>query len=99
MQILLRATPFLSEKFLAASWCELHMCETFQYAKGHRQSTEGSVQSVRDTTYGAIHDGHMRPGNLISVNHFESRLKGRTYSSYNAASSDKYVRVASLWIQ
>ena len=69
----------------------IHLCETCQYAKGHQQPTKGSIQSTRVTTDGAIHDGHLRPGNLVSVDHFESRLRGRTYSSFNSASSNKYV--------
>ena len=91
IQSIFRSAPFLSDRFLAASRCELPLCETCQYAKNHRQSTKGAVQKVRLTTDGAIHDGHLRPGNLVSVDHFESRLKGRTYTSYNGINSDKYV--------
>ena len=67
------------------------LCETCQYAKGRRKSTKGSVTSNKESTDGAIHDGHLRAGNLVSVDHFESRLKGRTYESYGAASADKYI--------
>ena len=92
VQQLLRVFPFLSERFKAASrCCELSMCETCQYAKAHCMSTKGSVKSQREETDGAIHDGHLRAGSLISVDHFESRLKGRTYSSYGGANADKYV--------
>ena len=45
----------------------------------------------RDTTDGAIHDDHLRSGNLVSADHFESRLKGRTIQSLVSASAYKYV--------
>lgn len=78
VQSIFWSDPFLSDKFLAASRLDPPLCEKCQYAKRHRQSTKGAVQKVRLTTYNAIHDGHLRPGNLVSVDHFESRLKGRT---------------------
>ena len=44
VQALLRAVPFLSAKFQAASRCEVPLCEICQYAKAHRQPTKGSIQ-------------------------------------------------------
>ena len=61
------------------------------YTKAYRQSSKGAKQSVRETADGAIHDGHLKAGNLVSADHFESRLKGRTYDSYGGVSSEKYV--------
>ena len=81
VQSLFRAIPFLSANFLAASCCIPPLCEYCQYAKSHKQSTNGLVKSKRETTDGAIHDGHLRAGNLVLVDHFESRLKGSTYTS------------------
>ena len=70
-----RVFPFLIEAFKTS----------------HRQSTKGSIQSIYPETDGTIHDGHLRAENLISVNHFESRLKGRTYEYLGGIASDKYV--------
>ena len=86
-----RGFPFNSSKFLAASRCEIPMCTTCQYAKGHRKTTKGSVHKPNPETDGAIHDGNLRAGNLVSVDHFESRLKGRTYKSLGGMTSEKYV--------
>ena len=55
VQRLFRKAPFLSEKFLAVSRCELPMCKKYQYAKSHRQFTF----KLRETTDGAIYDGNL----------------------------------------
>ena len=91
VQSLFRAVPLLSAKFLAASRCVLHLCEYYQYDKSHKQSTNGSVKSKRENTDGDIYDGNLRAGNLVSVDHFESRLKGRTYISRSDLAAETYV--------
>ena len=91
VQALFRNFPFTSSKFLAASRCEIPLCATCQYAKGHRKSTKGAIHTPNPETDGAIHDGNLRAGNLVSVDHFESRLKGRTYKSLGGMTSEKYV--------
>ena len=87
-----RSFPFTSSKFLAASRCDVPLCTNCQYAKGHRKTTKGSIHKPNPETDGAIHDGNPRAGNLVSVDHFESRLKGRTYSSLGGMTSEKYVK-------
>ena len=69
----------------------LTLCETYQYAKSRHIPTKGAIQVCREETDGAIHDGHLWAGSLISVDHFESRLKGRTYSSFGGTNADQYI--------
>ena len=49
------------------------------------------ISSVDITADGSLKDGHLSPGAAVSVDHFESRLKGRTYDSFGKTSSDQYV--------
>jgi Integrase core domain. len=62
-----------------------------EYAKTHSRSTSGNHQSTNATTDGTLKDGHIRPGANVSTDHFESRLKGRTYTSFGKTTSDQYV--------
>jgi len=39
----------------------------------------------------SIRKDHLRAGAAVSVDHFESRLKGRTFSSFGTATSQTYV--------
>ena len=66
---------FQSERFKAASRCVLLLYTTCQYAKAHRQPTKGSIKTANPNTDGAIHVNQLRAGNLVSCDHFESRLK------------------------
>ena len=91
VQALFRAVPFLSAKFLAARRCMLPLCEYCQYANAHKQSTKGSVQSKRETIDGDMYDGHLKAVNLVSVDHFESRLRGRTYTSRSGLAAETYM--------
>ena len=49
------------------------------------------TSSVDITADGSLKDGHLSSGATVSVDHFESRLKGRTYDSYGKTSSNQYV--------
>ena len=40
---------------------------------------------------GSLKDTHLCPGAAVSVDHFESRLKGRTYSSFGRSNSEQCV--------
>lgn len=91
VQHLLRLPVFAGEKFQSASRAELPKCEICEYAKAHARSTAGNRQTPNPVTDGALKDGQLRPGNKVSADHFESRLKGRTYSSYGKTTSDQYV--------
>ena len=91
LQTILRAAPFDSIAFKAASRCSQPRCEVCEYSKAHRQSTHGNSSKVNKQTEGALKAGDLRAGNRISVDHFESRLKGRTIQSRGRATSDQYV--------
>ena len=40
---------------------------------------------------GALKANHLRPGATVSVDHIESRLRGRTYDSYGKPTSSQYI--------
>jgi hypothetical protein len=97
VQRILRHLPFLAKKFGPASKCALHSlkCTICAYAKAHRRpvATDSTRVpfSVHDATIGTLKANHLKPGAQVSVDHFESRLHGRTFDSYGKASSDTYV--------
>ena len=91
LQTLLRAPPFSSVAYKAASRCQPPRCEVCEYSKAHRQPTHGATQSKNPLTEGALKSNNLRAGNRVSVDHFESRLKGRTIQSRGRATSDQYV--------
>jgi hypothetical protein len=91
VQQLLRLPVFNSSKFLAAAKADLPRCAICEYAKAHTRSTAGNRQSTNPLTDGALKDGNLRPGQKVSADHFESRMKGRTYSSFGKTTSDQYV--------
>jgi hypothetical protein len=57
----------------------------------HAKSTAGNVKATNEVTDGTLKEGCLQPGAKVSADHFESRLRGRTYSSYGKATSDQYV--------
>jgi hypothetical protein len=91
VQHLLRLPIFHGEKYRAASRASLPKCAICEYSKAHAKSTSGNTQSVNATTDGALKDGALRAGAKVSADHFESRLKGRTYTSYGRTTSDQFV--------
>ena len=91
IQFLFRQALFISEAFKTASKCTIPKCEVCEYAKAHRQPLHSNTQKVNIERDGTLKDGFLRAGAGISVDYFESRLKGRTNSSMGRASSDKYV--------
>ncbi|KAI2499350.1 hypothetical protein MHU86_15132 [Fragilaria crotonensis] len=92
VQRILRQFPFVSVKFAAASKCDLtdFRCEICQYAKAYRRTTHGKRTQVNEERDGSLRAEHLGPGTRVSVDHFESRLLGRTRDSYGKPSSDKY---------
>ena len=92
VQRILRQFPFVSIKFAAAAKCDLtdFRCEICQYAKAHRRTTHGKRTQVNDERDGSLKAEHLGPGVRVSVDHFESRLLGRTRDSYGKPSSAKY---------
>ena len=92
VQRILRQFPFQSAAFGAASKCDLTdlKCEICQYAKAHRRTTHGKKTHVNEERDGSLKAEHLTPGAKVSVDHFESRILGRTKDSYGKATSDKY---------
>ena len=92
VQRIFRAVPFLSATFESASKCDMRMlkCETCEYAKGHRRAKQSTTAVPVADHVGALKVDHLKPGTQVSVDHFESRLLGRTFDSYGKASSDTY---------
>ena len=60
-------------------------------AKGHRWSTKGTTRTPNVTRDGALKANDLCPGSTGLVDHFESRLKGRTFDSFGKATSDQYM--------
>ena len=86
LQRILRHSPFTSERFKGASKCTIPRCEVCERAKAHRQPTKGAKQSTNPTTNGSLKKDDLVPGSSVSVDHFESRLKGRTLESFGKSS-------------
>lgn len=82
VQRILQLPVFMGEKFQSAAKAVLPKCATCCYANAHARSTEGNVKKTNPVTDGA---------RSRSTDHFECRLKGRTYSSYDKATSEQYV--------
>jgi hypothetical protein len=82
IQKLLRFFPFTSQKFCAAAKCDIPRCYICEFAKSKRRPKH--AQRTTTTT-------DLRAGAGVSVDHFESRLIGRTYDSYGKTTSAQYV--------
>jgi hypothetical protein len=92
VQYLLRSFPFNALKYISASKCDITSmrCAICQYAKGHRRPLHGNKTQLNPDRDGSLTAEHLTPGRRISVDHFESRLLGRTFDSYGKASSAQY---------
>ena len=92
VQSILRTAPFLTATFKSASSCDFHniKCSTCEYAKGHRRPKQSSSTTPNTERIGALKVNHLHPGIQVSVDHFESRLLGRTFDSFGKASSDTF---------
>ena len=49
------------------------------------------IQQPNPVGDGTLKINDLRPGTTVSVDHFESRLKGRTFDSFGKATSDQYI--------
>ena len=80
VQRILRQFPFASATFAAAAKCDLtdFRCDICQLAKAHHRTTHGKTTQVNEERDGALKSEHLGPGVRASVDHFESRLLGRT---------------------
>ena len=91
VQQIFKSEGFPSNKFNAAARCDVPNCAICEIAKGHRRSTKGSIQTPNATRDGSLKTNDLRPGSTVSVDLFESRLKGRTFDSFGKATSDQYI--------
>ena len=91
VQQILRSEEFVPNKFAAATKCTPPKCAICEMAKGHRQSTKGQIHTPNPTRSGAFKVNDLRPEETVSVDHFESRLKGRTFDSFGKATLDQFI--------
>ena len=93
VQTVLRKAPFLSTRYQNASKCDILglRCEICELAKATRRPTQGTTERTDPVADGTISADHLRPGSRVSCDHFESRLRGRTYDSFGRPTSKTYV--------
>jgi hypothetical protein len=65
-------------------------CTICEFAKGHRRATRSATHVPDENRTGALKVEHLKPGVQVSVDHFESRLLGRTFDSYGKATSSTF---------
>jgi hypothetical protein len=82
IQSLLRFFPFTSQKFGAAAKCDIPRCSICEFAKAKRRPKYAQRTTTTSERDGALKKDNLRAGAEVSVDHFESRLRGRTYDSY-----------------
>ena len=81
---------FTSTKFTVDSKFEIPKCETCEYAKAIRQTTNRFTPISKPDTNCALKASHNCPGYHISVDHFGYRLKVRTLTSFVQSSYEEY---------
>ena len=62
--------------------------------RGHetrRKETHGKSTKADPTSEGDLKNNNLRPGASVSVDHFESRIKGHTFTSFERITSEQYV--------
>ena len=93
VQHVLRYAPFVATRFKAASTCDASevKCAICEQAKAKRRPTRGGKHSTNPTRDGSLISGDLTPGASVSADHFESRLRGRTYDSFGKPTSDQSV--------
>jgi hypothetical protein len=65
----------------ACSLTDLPKCAACQYGKQHRRPAPGRVSTAVRDREGVLKDGHLVPGQQVSVDHFVSSTKGRLFTS------------------
>jgi len=90
VQRILRAVPFSSARYQSASRCEMPKCSVCEFAKAHRRARHATLSTPNPKREGALKAEDLSPGAQVSVDHFESRLLGRTYDSFGKPSSDQF---------
>jgi hypothetical protein len=92
IQRLMRFFPFTSQEFGAAAKCDIPRCFVCEFAKEKRRPKQSQRTTKVPERDGALKKEHLSPGTQVSCDHFESRLRGRTYDSYGKTTSNQYVR-------
>jgi hypothetical protein len=87
---LLCHVPFVVQRFSAAVKDDAPKCHVCQLAKQTRRSKQSTLHKAVPERDGSLKDGHLIPGARVSVDHFESRLLGRTLDSFGKSSSAKF---------
>ena len=65
----------------ACSLTQLPKCAACQYGKQHRRPAPGRVSTAVRDREGALKDGHLVPGQTVSIAHFKCSTKGRLFTS------------------
>ena len=87
----MRDTSFGGEKYGSVSKCQYFKYEVCKYANAHLTHTKGNLKRTNPEPNGSLENNYICPGSGVPVDHFESRLKGRTYTSFGKNTSEKYV--------
>lgn len=61
--------------------CDLPKCTACSLAKAHKISTNVKTTTIKSDKVGVLSRDHLRPGQLISVDQFESSVRGRLLTS------------------
>ena len=72
--------PILKSRH-GVSTCDLPKCSACEFAKAHRQPKGSTVTKKLPKKSNVISDGHLRPGDLVSIDQFESSIRGRLLTS------------------
>jgi hypothetical protein len=84
---LLCHVPLVAQQFYAVVEDDAPKCQLAKQTRRSKQSTLHKAVTERD---GSLKDGHLISGARVSVDHFESRLLGRTFDSFGKSSSVKF---------
>jgi hypothetical protein len=98
VQQVLRHIPFIANKFGDTTKCEPPMFHTCELAKAKIRANKKSLQTKTTERDGALKTGNVKVGSRVSLDHFESRLLGRTYECYGKPSSTKF-KGGSLYVE
>jgi hypothetical protein len=82
---------FIVNKFGPEVRCDATKCHTRELAKAKCCARKSTLQTKANERDGALTSGNVKVGDCVSVDHFESRLQGRTYDSYGKPFSTKFV--------
>jgi hypothetical protein len=73
---------FYQSKISAAAKFDIPRCSICEFARAKRRPKHAQYTTTTAERDGALKKDNLRVGAEVSVDHFESRLRGRTYDSY-----------------